>query len=132
MPSPRFERKAKEVLGEDAAQELVAVMDRIDLIRGDIAELKQAMLAMDANISQKILAMDAKIDQKMLVMDAKIDQKMLASDAKMLAMEVRLTEKIGALDAKISEKYSGLLKWSFLFWVGAVGAIAALAGVLKR
>ena len=110
MPSPGFERKAKEVLGEDAAQELVAVMDRIDLIRGDIAELKQAMLAMDANISQKVLAMDAQ----------------------MLTMEVRLTEKIGALDAKISEKYSGLLKWSFLFWVGAVGATAGLAGVLKR
>jgi hypothetical protein len=24
-----------------------------------------------------------------------------------------------------------LIKWSFVFWVGAVGAIAALAGVLR-
>lgn len=85
MPSPHFERKAKEALGVDAGQELGAVMDRIDPIRGDIAELKQAMLA----------------------------------------MELRLTEKIG-------EKYAGLLKWSFVFWVGAVAAIAALAGVLRR
>jgi hypothetical protein len=85
MPSPHFERKAKEVLGDDAGQELGAVMDRVDPIRGDIAELKQTMLA----------------------------------------MELRLTEKIG-------EKYAGLLKWSFVFWVGAVVAIAGLAGILKR
>jgi hypothetical protein len=26
---------------------------------------------------------------------------------------------------------AGLMKWSFVFWVGAVGAVAALAGVLR-
>lgn len=79
------------------------MMDRIDPIRGDIAELKQMVLAMEANFKQSALA-----------------------------MELRLTEKIVALDARISEKYAGLLKWSFVFWVGAVAAIAALAGVLRR
>jgi hypothetical protein len=38
------------------------------------------------------------------------------------------------LDAKIESQAerttATLLKWSFVFWVGAVGAIAALAGVL--
>ena len=68
------------------------MMDRIDPIRGDIAELKQAMLA----------------------------------------MELRLTEKIAAVNGRIGDKYAGLLKWSFVFWVGAVAAIAALAGILRR
>lgn len=85
MPSPHFDRKAKEALGDDAGQELGAVMDRIDPIRGDIAELKQTMLA----------------------------------------MELRLTEKIAHVR-------SDLMKWSFVFWVGAVAAIAALAGILRR
>ena len=40
MPSPHLERKAREVLGEDAGQELGDVIDRIDPIRGDIAELR--------------------------------------------------------------------------------------------
>ena len=40
MPSPHLERKLKEVLGEDAGQELAAVTDRIDPVRGDIAELR--------------------------------------------------------------------------------------------
>lgn len=39
-----------------------------------------------------------------------------------------LMEKIGAQSDKTT---AILLKWSFVFWVGAVGAIAALAGVLR-
>ena len=34
---------------------------------------------------------------------------------------------------KLIERQSGdLIKWSFVFWVGAVLAIASLAGVLKN
>ena len=43
----------------------------------------------------------------------------------MTAMEMRLTALIG--DVK-----SDLMKWSFVFWCGAVAAVAALAGVLRR
>lgn len=35
------------------------------------------------------------------------------------------------LRAEMEKRFADLLKWSFVFWVGAVGAIAALAGVLK-
>lgn len=40
-------------------------------------------------------------------------------------LEVRLTRQIGDVKAD-------LMKWSFLFWVGAVSAIALLAGALDR
>ena len=43
MQSPHLERKAKEVLGEDAGQELCTVIDRIDPVRADIAELRHHM-----------------------------------------------------------------------------------------
>jgi hypothetical protein len=42
----------------------------------------------------------------------------------MLAME-------GRLGSRIHEVKSDLMKWSFVFWCGAVAAIAALAGVLR-
>ncbi|MEX0690208.1 MAG: hypothetical protein WEC54_07505 [Gemmatimonadales bacterium] len=42
----------------------------------------------------------------------------------------RLEGKIASLDTKIEQKAADLMKWSLVFWVGAVGAIAALAGVL--
>ena len=38
---------------------------------------------------------------------------------------------VGRLEAKIEQRTADLMKWSFVFWVGAVAAIAALAGVLR-
>lgn len=38
---------------------------------------------------------------------------------------------VGRLESKIEQRTADLMKWSFLFWVGAVAAIAALAGVLR-
>jgi hypothetical protein len=43
MPSPHLERKLKEALGDDAGEELGAVTDRIDPIRGDMAELRHTI-----------------------------------------------------------------------------------------
>jgi hypothetical protein len=38
---------------------------------------------------------------------------------------------VGRLEAKIEQRSADLIKWSFVFWVGAVAAVAALAGVLR-
>src|SRR5438128_2124004 len=46
-------------------------------------------------------------------------------DDRIQGVEVRLTKEIGNVKAD-------LMKCSFLFWVGAVSAIAMLAGVLGR
>ena len=35
------------------------------------------------------------------------------------------------LETKIEQRSADLIKWSFVFWVGAVAAVALLAGVLK-
>jgi hypothetical protein len=35
------------------------------------------------------------------------------------------------LDATLTGRCVDLIKWSFVFWVSAVGAIAVLAGILK-
>ena len=39
--------------------------------------------------------------------------------------------EIARLETKIERARADILKWSFVFWVGAVGSIALLAGVLK-
>lgn len=43
----------------------------------------------------------------------------------------RVTEGFRALDTRISDVKADLMKWSFVFWCGAVLAVAALAGVLR-
>jgi hypothetical protein len=34
------------------------------------------------------------------------------------------------MEARFERRFSDLIKWSFVFWVGAVAAIAMLAGAL--
>jgi len=39
--------------------------------------------------------------------------------------------EIARLETRIERTRADVIKWSFIFWVGAVGSIALLAGVLK-
>lgn len=50
MPSPHLERKLNDARGSDAGEELAAVIDRIDPIRGDIAELRHEMQNLGARM----------------------------------------------------------------------------------
>jgi hypothetical protein len=43
MPSPHLQRKLNDALGSEAGEELAVVIDRIDPIRGEIAELRHEM-----------------------------------------------------------------------------------------
>ena len=47
--------------------------------------------------------------------------------------ELRQTLQVGlsSVETKLERRSADLIKWSFVFWVGAVGAIAVLAGVLR-
>lgn len=58
---------------------------------------------------------------------ARMDQRFDRIEDRMGALETRM----GALEVKLADVKADLMKWSFVFWCGAVAAIAALAGVLK-
>ena len=46
-------------------------------------------------------------------------------------MQLGFTRLEAKVEAEVGRAKSDLMRWSFVFWVGAVAAIAALAGVLK-
>lgn len=69
--------------------------------RGDIAELRQEMRVGFAELRQEMQVGFAELRQEM-----------------------------AGLEARFELRFSDLIKWSFVFWVGAVAAIAMLAGVL--
>src|SRR3989442_13638067 len=52
--------------------------------------------------------------------------------AQMTAMEMRLGARIDRVELRVADVKSDLMKWSFVFWCGAVAAIATLAGVLRQ
>jgi hypothetical protein len=46
-------------------------------------------------------------------------------------MQLGFTRLEAKVETEVGRAKSDLMKWSFAFWVGAVAAIAALAGVLR-
>lgn len=82
---------------------------RGDDFRADLAELRHETQLGFARIDARF----ATIDQKFATFDQKFD-----------GVRLEIREQIAGATAT-------LLKWSFVFWVSAVGAIAGLAGVLK-
>jgi hypothetical protein len=91
---------------EEERSQREAVRADVGDLRADFAELRQEMRAGFAN---------ARVD---LVREIH-------------GLEVRLLDRINGVDKRVHETESRLMRWSFVFWVGAVGAIAALAGVLR-
>jgi hypothetical protein len=108
--SPRLSTKLHETLGQSAAEDLVTWLDeerseRLQLreaIRADFAELRQEMHAGFAKTHDRIHD-----------------------------VETTLRGEIHVVDRRVAEVKADLMKWSFVFWVGAVTAIAILAGVLR-
>ena len=64
-------------------------------------------------------------------MRAQHQEQLARIDTRMDAMETRLTERIHKVEIRVGEVQSNLMKWSFVFWCGAVLSVAALAGVLR-
>lgn len=82
------------------------MIDRIDLMRGDIAELRHSVAAEHAVIRKELADANA-------------------------SLRTDMKEEFAMLRVQIADARADLMKWSFAFWVGAVVAIAALAGVLR-
>jgi hypothetical protein len=115
--SRHLSNKLRETLGSEAGEELMTWLDeerserqnlRADFgtLRADFAELRQEMQAGFARVSADVTA-------------------------QIHALDLKLAERIHVLDKRVVETKADLMKWSLVFWVGAVGAIAALAGVLR-
>jgi hypothetical protein len=82
-------------------------MHNVDAQRAELRELNELNFArFEARFSQLEATFDARLSQ----LDATI---------------------VGRLETKIEQRTADLMKWSFVFWCGAVAAIAALAGVLR-
>lgn len=113
----RLAVKLDEALGHDASEDLVTLFDDIRTeqrgLRADMAEMKQDM----AEMKQEMRAMEGRMMEKLQALIA--------------ASTIELAKGITAVDKRIDEKHAELIKWSFVFWIGAVAAIAALAGALK-
>lgn len=131
-------RKLHETFGDEAAAEMVNWMNRVEGQRAEWRELNELNFArIDARFGQVDARLNA-IDARFGEIDARfnaIDTRFNEIDARFNEMNVRFTglesSIVSRLEAKIEQRTADLMKWSFVFWVGAVGAVAILAGVLR-
>jgi hypothetical protein len=98
----KLPRHLRITLGPDAGAELVTILDEI---RADHARGQAKFDEFRREVLQRFEQIERRFD--------------------------RVDERFIAVLEKVSDVQSNLMKWSFVFWCGAVAAIAALAGVLK-
>jgi hypothetical protein len=109
----RLSKNFYDRLGEDIANELVEWFNLVDATyKSDLREMNEASFAkFDAKLEQRLAEFRAQFG-------AELRGEMYAGFAR--------------LEKAIADARSDLIKWSFVFWVGAVAAIAMLARVLDR
>jgi hypothetical protein len=103
LPAP-LPQSLRKALGPEAGDELMTWLQEM---RAEAAQSRQEMVAA---IQASELRMVERINQ----------------------LEVRLIDRISKVDVHVADAKADLMKWSFVFWVGAVAAIALLAGVLNQ
>lgn len=112
--SPHLAGKLRDALGADAGTELVLNLDKamndVRELRADVAELRHEMQVGFDRLQQSISSLRADMKGEFA--------------AELGRTTVHLSDKIAAVK-------TDLMKWSFVFWIGAVTSIALLAGVLR-
>ena len=73
----------------------------------------------------------ARTDARFDIVDAKFEALAARFENAFALQNARMEERFAVSDTKAERRFAELLKWSFVFWCGAVAAVAALARVLR-
>ena len=113
MPVPhRLNRSLQRALGAEAAEDLVNLLDGVELQRSELRAFRESMRADFAEFRAEFERQNAALRVEVAASIAGVRQDMTASHA-------ALGERIAGVEAR-------LMKWSLVFWTGAVLAIAGL------
>jgi hypothetical protein len=114
---PRLPKSLRDALGPDAAGDLMTILDEMRAQHQDLRrDIRDDFVAFRRDIRSDIQASEERLNARF----SRIDDRFERVDARFVALE-----------AKVGDVQSNLMKWSFVFWCGAVAAVAALAGVLR-
>jgi ABC-type phosphate transport system auxiliary subunit len=120
----RLSHKLHQTLGDEAAEDLVNWMQQVDAQRAELRDLNELNFArVEARFAEARAATRADF--------ARFDGKLAALHEEMRAGFSDLRQEMAHLETRLERRIGDLIKWSFVFWVGAVGAIAMLARALR-
>src|SRR6266851_4585547 len=121
--SARLSQTLHEELRDEAAEDLVNWMVQMETNRSDLREMMDGYMARLDRQFEGIDRRFAQIDQRF----EKIDQRFERVDQRFEQVHC----DVSGLEARMERRFADLFKWSFVFWCGAVGAIALLARALR-
>lgn len=124
MPVPqRLNRSLQRALGAEAAEDLVNLLDGVELHRSELRAFRESMRAEFAELRGELDRQAAALRLEMTASQAALRQDVMASVS---ALRQEMTASHAALGERIETVKSELMKWSLVFWTGAVLAIAGL------
>jgi len=75
--------------------------------------------------------MNARMDARFARMEATFASFRHEMRQDMSEFKAEIRADIARLEVKIEKRYADLMKWSLIYWVGAVASIAGLARVIR-
>lgn len=129
MPVPqRLNRSLQRALGAEAAEDLVNLLDGVEFQRSELRAFGESMRADFAEFRGEFERQSAALRQEMTVSLGSLRQEMTVS---LGSLRQEMTLSHGKLGERIAGVESRLMKWSLIFWTGAVLAIAGLVVVMR-
>ena len=102
----RLTRGLQRALGAEAAEDLVNLLDGVELQRSELRAFQEGMRADFAEFRGAV-------------------------ERQLAALRLEMTTSHAALGERISGVEARLMKWSLVFWTGAVLAIAGLVVAIR-
>ena len=125
--SARLSRTLRESLGEEGADDLVNWMIHVEANR---SELHDVMEAWRVTTDSRFAELGARMDLRFSEMDlrfSKMDRRFSEMDLRLSEHQQEMRLGFANLESRFERRFGDLIKWSFVFWCGAIGAIAMLA-----
>lgn len=103
-------RRLHEMLGDDAAHDMVDWMQRVDAERTDLRQLHELQFAR---------------------FDARLGEFRAKMQAGLADLRRDMETGIARLETGIEQRTADIMKWSFVFWVGLVATLGAVGALVR-
>jgi archaellum component FlaC len=135
--SERLSQTLHQQLGHEAGEDLVTWMVQMEDNRSGLREMMDGYMSRIDRQFEKIDMRFEKMDERFDKVDERLDrmdQRFDKVDARFEKVDLRFEQAhrdFASLETRVADHFTDLFKWSFVFWCGAVGAIALLARALR-
>lgn len=123
MPvTAKLSRKFYDALGEDVANELVEWFNLVDATYR--LDLRDYVGGLEQRFEDKLGGLEQRFDSKLEQRLAEVKRE-LSADIAVVRVEV------AGLRTDMAALRADLHKWMFLFWIGTIGMVGTILGLIK-